>query len=292
MTTTAETHTPSRGCYQRGCESPECADANYRYCKKLSIEHARGERRRHDATQVRTHIERLLAKKWWREEIARAADVSGKVVGNILDGQRTVSKRIALAILSIPVVETTRTERGERQEPTGSIRRLRALAVIGHTWVVVSEHTGMTGDRLGALARGITDGIRPDEARKITEAYRRLSTIPGASKQIATGARNKGWHGPLAWDAIDDPNCQPETAASYEDAPKYERDPDRAREMVHLHLLGESIPSIAKKIDTTEKYVADQLPVALRQRTWRLKRELQEQRQGDQIAETPEAVAA
>jgi hypothetical protein len=29
-------------------------------------------------------------------------------------------------------------------------------------------------------------------------------------KQIATAARNKGWRGPLAWDAIDDPKCEPE----------------------------------------------------------------------------------
>ncbi|MFD1277378.1 hypothetical protein ACFQ51_52430 [Streptomyces kaempferi] len=185
-----------------------------------------------------------------------------------------------------------RTVDGDRLDATGTIRRLHALAVLGHNWTVVGAHTGMTPDRLGVIARGKVSVVRPEEAQKVAAAYRDLSTTPGVMKQIATGARNKGWHGPLAWDAIDDPNCQPEAAASYEDAPKYERDPDRAREMVHLHLLGESIPSIAKKIGTTEKYVADQLPVALRQRVWRIKRDAEEQRKRDQAAATPEAVAA
>ncbi|HEY3483516.1 MAG TPA: hypothetical protein VGL02_32000 [Streptomyces sp.] len=204
-------HTPSRACYQRGCKREECEQANYRYAKRLALEHARGERRLHDATQVRAHIQRLLAKKWWQAEIARVSGVSDTTIGLLLNGQAFTSKATALAILSIPVVEISRTERGERLDPTGSIRRLQALAVIGHTWTVISGPTGMTTDRLGSIARGITDGIRPDEARKIAAVYRRLSTTPGESKQIATGARNKGWHGPLAWDDIDNPDCQPET---------------------------------------------------------------------------------
>ncbi|MFD1277377.1 hypothetical protein ACFQ51_52425 [Streptomyces kaempferi] len=42
MTTATETHTPSRGCYQRGCRSDGCTRANYRYGKRLATEHVRG----------------------------------------------------------------------------------------------------------------------------------------------------------------------------------------------------------------------------------------------------------
>jgi hypothetical protein len=210
MTTDAN-HTPSRGCYQRGCRAPECVLASYRYSKQLQLDHARGQRRRRDATQVRAHLQRLLANKWWEAEIARAAEITGTTIANLLAGQPTVRTAIALRILSIPAVDISRTELGERQDATGSIRRLQAMAVIGHTWAAVGADAGITPDRIGSIVRGITNGIRPDEARRIAATYRRLSISPGTSRQAATIARNKGWHGPLDWDDIDDPNCQPET---------------------------------------------------------------------------------
>ncbi|MEV0556301.1 hypothetical protein AB0I27_22965 [Streptomyces sp. NPDC050597] len=254
---TAADHTPSRGCYQRGCRLPECDLENYRYYKQLQVDHLRGERRIRDATQVRAHIERLIANKWWEAEIARAAGINKTTIGNIRGGQAGVSRRIALSILAIPVVEISRTERGERQDATGSIRRLKALAVIGHTWATISARTGISVDRLGGIVRGITDGIRPDEARKITLAYRLLATTPGAGKKTATNARKKGWHGPLAWDNIDDPNCQPETEHRASRAragtrPKVYADATRVAE---LTAAGKSAAEIALELGCHQRTV-------------------------------------
>ncbi|MFJ8594822.1 helix-turn-helix domain-containing protein [Streptomyces sp. NPDC093598] len=205
-------HAPSRACYLRGCRLPECRQANYRYGKQLAVEHVRGTRRMHPADQVRAHIERLLANGWWQAEIARVAEVPRSNVSVIVNGQPQTNRRTALAILSIPVTPVARTNRGRRVDATGAVRRLRGLAWLGHSWRDVGDRTGMTEDRLGVIARGVVDAIRPEEARKIAATYRALSTTPGRMKQIATAARNKGWHGPLAWDDIDDPAAKPETS--------------------------------------------------------------------------------
>jgi hypothetical protein len=75
----------------------------------------------------------------------------------------------------------------------------------------------MTEDRLSSIARGAVDAVRISEARKITRVYRELSHIPGPSRRATSDARRKNWHGPLAWDAIDDPACQPETQGRTDD---------------------------------------------------------------------------
>lgn len=275
--TTATTHTPSRGCYQRGCQLPECAQENYRYMSQLRLEHHRGQRRRTDATQSRHHIERLIAANWTQAQIARAAGLAHHVIGDIRRGQQTAASATALAILSVPIGPAPADVRDI--DATGTRRRLRALVAIGWPIDHLAPRLGIFATALGNIARGELEHVRIATADTVALHYQQLSRVPGPSNRGRILARKKGWHGPLAWDGnIDDPQAQPETSDAYEDVPKYERDPDRAREMVHLHLLGESIPVIAKKVGTTEKYVSDQLPVALRQRAWRIRRELGEMR--------------
>lgn len=270
--TTAD-HTPSRGCYQRGCRHPKCELANYRYSKQLELEHARGEHRLHDITQVRAHIQQLLANNWWLAEIARASGRSSSSIRKIYTSQLQTHKDTALAILSLPITPILRSDRGDRTRALGSTRRLQALAYLGHPYGDISEETGIAADRLRIITRGLTDVVRPDEACKIAAAYRVLSTKPGRLKQIATAARNKGWHGPLAWDDIDDPHEQPEIAKPFESSKKYVQDPDKKAEIEHLYLLGESVPSIAKQLGGNEKYIADQLAAILREREQRAQQE-------------------
>lgn len=266
-------HNPSRNCYLRGCRLPECERENYVYAKQLKIEHNRGERRRQDVAEVRSHIEQLLANKWWLAEIARVSGVPRSNLQKIVTMSQVTHRDNVRAILAVPVVPILRTPLGDRIHALGSARRLRALAWLGHPWKDVGAIAGMTQDRLSAIACGNVDVIRPEEAPKIAAAFRRLSIKPGRMKQIATAARNKGWHGPLDWDDIDDPACQPEEAAPYEAVPKYERDPDKTREIEHLYLLGESPEQIAKRFDGNEKYIRDQLGAIKRQRAARAEKE-------------------
>jgi DNA-binding CsgD family transcriptional regulator len=249
-------HTPSRACYQRGCRRPECRQANYRYGKKLATEHVRGEHRLHPTEEVRAHIERLISNGWWQAEIARAAGVSRSTVGVLVAGQRYTNRRIALALLAVPVTPMIRNDRGDRVDATGSTRRLRALAVLGHSCIDIGEMTGMTDDRLSFIARGKTDVVFPREAQKIAAAYRTLSTTPGRMKQIATAARNKGWHGALAWDDIDDPDCKPETIelddSKSSRKPKVYADPVR---VARLTAEGLSAEQIARRIGCHKRTV-------------------------------------
>lgn len=262
MTTAA--HTPSRRCYIDGCTSPACAQANYRYMSALRLDHSRGIYRLCDAAPVLEHVQRLLANGWLVRQINEVSGVSASAIRYVLYGQPSISHDRARAILSIPIgpppADPTVTD------ATGTVRRLRALACLGHTLDSITVETGISRWRLGRIITGKFTKIDVDTARHIAQVFRRLSTFRADNPHTIRRARAEGWHGPLAWDNIDDPACQPEEAAPYEAAPKYERDPDRKREIEHLYLLGESVQSIAKALDGNEKYISDQLNVVLRER--------------------------
>lgn len=227
------THTPSRACHMRGCPSPACARANYRYMARLRLEHSRGQRRRTDATQTRTHIQRLHAAGWTQAQIARTANLAHRTIGSITSGAPTISNRTALAILNIPIGPAPDDHRDV--DATGTIRRLRALAAIGWSLTELGDRIGMYPTAIGNIARGQLDHVRATTAERVARAYRDMSRIPGPSQRAINEARNKGWHGPLAWDDIDNPTCQPEVEQADELAVKRnDRAADRRAEIEHL----------------------------------------------------------
>lgn len=207
MTTT---HTPSRNCYLRGCRQKACIDASTRYTKRLRVEHQRGHYRMTDATPTRQHIARLMAAGWTQRQIAHASGVESASIHQIYAGhqQKTANWRAA-AILNVQVTQPPADPR--RVDATGTRRRLQALRVIGHRRYDLAAALGITADRVKHITNGRTKYVTQAEAATIARLYRRLSVTPGPSQQTATIARTKGWHGPLAWEAIDDPNCEPET---------------------------------------------------------------------------------
>lgn len=205
MTTT---HIPSRGCYQRGCSHAACSRISRDYEIQLQLDHLHGFRRKIDATQTRTHIERLLANKWIDRQIAAAAGVSRTAIRDIAHGQTDVRATTAAAVLAIRIGPPPVRVLGV--DATGTARRLRALMHLGHTSQVISAHTGIGDDKVLRIAAGWFPRVSEKDAATITLAYRQLMATPGRSSKTRQRARKKGWHGPLAWDAIDDPDCQPE----------------------------------------------------------------------------------
>lgn len=202
-------HTPSRVCYQRGCPSPECARTDYRYRKQLDLEHSRGQYRLHDATQAIAHVQRLIYAGWTNPQIAEASGIGVASIQKLANNkQKKLNSGRAAAILAIEIGPPPANT--HRVNAVGTIRRLRALNYIGHAHRDIAPQLGMTLDRLTDIAAGRVTVVRPTEAEAVARLYRRLSLLPGARKQVATAARNKGWHGPLVWDDIDDPNCEPE----------------------------------------------------------------------------------
>lgn len=258
-TTTPPQH-GERRCFLRGCRRPECVRADSHYKKRLYAEHSRGERRLHDTTQARAHMDRLFAHGWRQADIARASGVDPTKLSLIVLGQPYTHRRNALAILSVPVGPVIRAT---DIDATGSRRRLQALATLGHSWIAIRDLTGITKDRLGDIARGLASRVRPLEAQLITKVYKELAFKPGTCRQVASYARRKGWYGPLAWDDIDNPAAPPEVSAPYEPPAKNGRDSLRMVELEHLLSLGESVPAIAKQMGASEAYIHD-LAVVIR----------------------------
>jgi hypothetical protein len=175
------------------------------------MEHERGQYRMTDATQTRHHIERLTAAGWTQVQISEASGVPSANIHKLYVGaQQKIAKWRAAAILAVESAPPPASP--DRVDPTGSRRRLQALRVLGHRRYDLAAELNATPDRIKHITSGWTRWVTPQEAAAIARLYRRLSVIPGPCKQTATIARNKGWHGPLAWDDIDDPACQPETA--------------------------------------------------------------------------------
>lgn len=258
MTTATETHQPSRGCYQRGCQTPECRQANYRYMSRLHLDHHRGQKRRHDATQIRHHIERLIAAHWTQAQIARAAHLAHHLIGDIRRGQPTVAVATAYAILSIPLGQPPADLRDV--DATGTMRRLRALVAIGWPIEQLAPRLGIWPTALGNIARGELAHVRIATAETITHRYQQLIRQPGPSNRARLLAAKKGWHGPLAWDgpAIDDPTAQPDVEQAIElELKREDLAAHRRAEIEHLASFNLSTHEIAARLDMAPGYVRD-----------------------------------
>ncbi|MEU4590069.1 hypothetical protein [Micromonospora aurantiaca (nom. illeg.)] len=95
-------------------------------------------------------------------------------------------------------------------DPTGTRRRLQALAVLGWRWTDIAARRGVTWQSIQIVALGGRN-VHRTTAAEVAAVYRDLSTRPGPSRITAARAAAKGWHGPLAWHDIDDPACVPDT---------------------------------------------------------------------------------
>ncbi|MET7923137.1 hypothetical protein ABZT43_03910 [Streptomyces sp. NPDC005349] len=264
-------HIPSRYCFLQGCDSKDCALENYRYMGALRLDHNRGLYRLRPAEPVVEHIQRLLANDWTLRQIAEASGVPASTCRTIINGQPKVQAERARLILNVPIGPAPAGP--VSIDPVGSMRRLRALACLGHTLDAVSGHTGLGRHRLGRIAAGRIKTIDPHVVRLIADAYRQLSQTRGDCAITLRRAAEREWHGPLAWDDIDDPNCQPERAAPYQPVAENGRDSMRMAEIEHLYLLGESPESIAKQLDGNEKYVRDLIGAVVRRRAARAEQE-------------------
>lgn len=240
---TTAVHTPSRNCHLQGCPSPECAQASYRYMSALRLDHSRGIRRLRDAAPVLEHVQRLTANGWIVRQIAEASGVSMSAIRYVLDGQPTMSRDRARAILNIPIGPPPADP--TIVDATGTVRRLRALACLGHTLDSIGAETGLSRWRLGRIITGKFTEIDTEAAEKIARAYRFLSTFRSDNPHTIHRARNAGWHGPLAWDDIDDPACQPETEVLDDSKasrkPKVFADPARVARLTAEGLTAEQI---------------------------------------------------
>lgn len=204
----------THGTYNRAvthwCKCQPC----HSYRLRRAYDRANGIPRRTNATQVRVHIERLIARSWTQAQIAAAAGISQPAVSIILSQQYTgVHRNTAAAILDIRLDKTPPIPRG-LVDATGTRRRLQALMVLGYTLPDIAHRVRVAESSLHQTIDGRWEKVRTLTATKVTRVYRQLSTIPAPPTRTAEHARNQGmawgWHGPMAWADIDDPACEPD----------------------------------------------------------------------------------
>jgi transcriptional regulator with XRE-family HTH domain len=111
---------------------------------------------------------------------------------------------------------TEKRRRENRHTPpyidsTGTSRRLRALAVLGHSGRALATELGISPQRINQLRNAELAQVRRETAEKVTALYERLSATRGSSQFTKTRAVQAGWAPPLAWDddALDDPAAVP-----------------------------------------------------------------------------------
>ncbi len=186
------------------------------YRRRLGYDRINGISRRIDATQTRTHIDRLTANGWTQDQIATAAGLHQTTVSIVASARHPqVARRTATAILSIRLDQTPPIPRG-LTDATGTCRRLQALATLGYPLPEIARRTGISSGSLYQTLDGRWTNVRTTTAGNVARVYRQLSQHPAPPSRTAEQARNlaagQGWHGPFAWADIDDPNCQPEPA--------------------------------------------------------------------------------
>lgn len=156
--------------------------------------------------QVREHINHLRDHGVGLDAIAESAGIARISVQRITYGTyKYVTTETAEAILAV-------TPRAAKQvNPTGTRRRLQALATLGYSYPYLSEKLGVNPRGVAAYAAPSKRWVMRDTAEKVRQLYDELSMKPGPDQTAALRAKNKGWAPPLAWDddTIDDPNALP-----------------------------------------------------------------------------------
>ncbi|MBI0301043.1 hypothetical protein JBE04_43030 [Streptomyces sp. PRKS01-29] len=181
----------------------------------------------------------------------------------IYNGERTKIHRSTHARI-LAVQPPAKGDGGQLIDVTGSRRRIQALVYVGHSLRAVAEAAGTGRMRIHAIASGAQPTIQRNLAERIDAAYKRLAYKPVPVNKFTTRSRNtakaKGWHGPLAWDDIDNPDAQPELE------PAAGHVPDQSETARHVaaeiqHLAAFNIPEheIAQRVGRSQKYVHEQL---------------------------------
>ena len=193
-----------------GCRCAKCTHAQHRGGKVRRLQHLRGQGPLHPGAPVIEHIEMLHNVFGMSYAlIARRAGVSDATVTYLVRGVTKNPKRDnARRILAVKPADF---DSDAIRPAFRSVRRLRALYAIGHNPETIGAATGLDQSAISHLTNGRHDTVKASTESKIRGAYVRLSTIPGPSEKARRRAASLRWNGPLDWDNIDDPNCQPET---------------------------------------------------------------------------------
>jgi transcriptional regulator with XRE-family HTH domain len=249
------TKTPSqhgeRRCYLRGCRRAECVEANKRYCKLSDLRRHREGPSRIDATDVASHLRRLIEEEGWTQiDIATCTGIKVGTIGGLAAGRyKTCSPENAKTILAFEP-EFDAEKPGYWTSNIGSMRRLQALAVLGHPLYLVAEEAGISYATARHMCCQIRRVTSKDFAARIAAVYDKRRHQMGQSPVTRGMARAAGWWGPEAWRDIDDPQCTPEDHRD-------ELGAYRRQEIAHLASFNVPEHEIADRLGMARAYVHD-----------------------------------
>lgn len=209
-----------RARYLRGCRCTKCRAVHSRYCKQYALDRHRHGRRRVSAAPATEHVQNLLAAGCTLSGIVDYVNAYHSTVVELAAG--TVEQLLpetAHSILSFRP-GPNHPAFGHWTDATGTVRRLQALAVLGHPNYTIAEALEVAGSTLRKIAAGERARVSKATAAAVASLYAQWMTRPGPSNATRRRAHANNWHGPLAWDDIDNPDEQPDTADS-DTAPRY-----------------------------------------------------------------------
>jgi len=188
------------------CRCTDCLAACRRRRKTLELRTARSGLGRHPVQPVANHINMLIQAGWTLGDISDAANVDRRGLYRMRNGlQQGVNHDTAARIFALQGAGNPHLV-----DATGSTRRLQALCSVGWPLMQLATKTGISSTALEDIASGARIQVTHESREAIRSLYRQLAFKPGPSGWVRAHAAKKGWHGPLAWDDIDDPQCQPE----------------------------------------------------------------------------------
>jgi uncharacterized protein YerC len=248
----------TRACYLRGCRRNECLAAHNRYLKAYKLDRLRNKPRKVDASPAAQHVQNLIARGCTRRGIADHTAAHNSTISDLAEGTRQVlladTERSILAFRPEPGHPAF----GRWVDSTGTRRRIQALAWFGYPYRTIAAELGVSTATVAHISSGRNSTVASDLAAAVAVLYTRWITRPGPSVITSRRAKAAGFHGPLAWDAIDDPNSKPETKTG--NAPEAnKRDQSLADEVRHLAEGGTSAWEISTRVGRTEKYIGEVL---------------------------------
>jgi hypothetical protein len=304
------------------CRCVPCSVANSAYEADRRRRHAYGtfEDDWVDPEPVRQHVRALQAAGLGWKRIAAAAGVHQSTSWKLMygkrrpDGTRVPTRRmradLAAALLAVPTPTIDDLGSTVVIDPTGTRRRLEALAAIGWSVAALADRGHLDRQPLDAALRH--QPVHARTARAVRDLYAELWASPrpapdhrarGAVARARNRAATRGYVPPLGWDEddLDDPYATP--ADGYDPArtdqctvmgcpaPRFVkglcathyqaerrggtiRTPVDLDEWCNLVAAGESPHRAARRCGTSLDYITHRAEQAGHQRTARLLREL------------------
>lgn len=250
----------TRARYMRGCRCIPCAGENSRYCKQQKFKVHRSGPARLDPAPVTARINHWVGLGYSHGQIATAAGVSRRIIDSHAKGKlKKINPDSARKILAVRLDASVIPDYLPI-DATGSMRRLRALMVMGHPLKAIAAETGHRSGALSKILNGHAVGVRRSTAKDIAALYQRWADTPGPCLRTKLRAAREGWESPLAWgDDIDVPDSLPDTDTPVTKTGMRELAAERLVEMRLLASAGAQPEQIAERLGVTVGYVRKRL---------------------------------